>query len=89
MARVPNEPAAAPSTLSLHLDDRTDLRQTLLGGLHTLSTPATVRMAHGVIRVMQTDKLVEQRLRSSSARPTPPTRAAGYSGVRTPTTGRW
>lgn len=34
------------------------IRQTLLGGLHTLTTPATVHMARGVIRVIRTDKLI-------------------------------
>ena len=34
------------------------VRQTLLGGLHTLTTPATERMAHGVIKVIRTGKLI-------------------------------
>jgi hypothetical protein len=34
------------------------VRQSLLGGLHTLTTPATERMAHGVIKVIRTGKLI-------------------------------
>jgi hypothetical protein len=34
------------------------INQNLLGGLHTLGGPATETMAHGVLKVMRTDKLL-------------------------------
>ena len=60
VARVPGRRTGpVPSTLNVsNATAGGRIRQTLLGGLHTLTTPATERMARGVIRVIRTDKLI-------------------------------
>ncbi len=58
--RVPGTPVRSVPAL-LDVGSRPTgarIRDSLLGGLHTLTTPATVRMARGVIRVIRTDKLI-------------------------------
>lgn len=61
-ARVPGERAVLPSvdTLTVYPDRPTGrtVRQTLLGGLHTLAGPETEQMARGTLRVLRTDKML-------------------------------
>ena len=79
VARVPGHPlSAVPATLSITTAPaREVIRQSLLGGLHTLTTPATVRMARGVLRVIRTDKLIN----STPIKRGPPDRAHPSRGV--------
>lgn len=60
IARIPGRrtPAVHPTLAVTTVPTGAHVHQTLLGGLHTLTTPATVRMAHGVLRVIRTDKLI-------------------------------
>jgi hypothetical protein len=61
-ARVPGQAVTlrAEDTLTVHADQPTGeiVRQSLLGGLHTLKGPATEAMAAGVLQVLRTDKML-------------------------------
>jgi hypothetical protein len=59
VARVPGKAEAPPHTLSVTSNSTgVRVRQSLLGGLHTLTTRNTERMARGTLRVIRTDKLI-------------------------------
>jgi hypothetical protein len=60
-ARVPGTVTGVSDVNTLVVEARPTgqtVRQTLLGALHTLQGPQTETMAHGVLRVLRTDKLL-------------------------------
>ena len=70
-----------PSTLTVTTRATKDhIRQALLGGLHSLTTRATERMARGVLRVIRTDKLINGTPIKVGA-PDAAHRSRGFSGV--------
>lgn len=61
VARVPRKRLGSTSstlTVTTAATRGDHIRQSLLGGLHSVSTHATERMARGVLRVIRTDKLI-------------------------------
>src|SRR5262249_9226026 len=61
IARVPRKRSGdIPSTLTVTTAPtrRDQIRQSLLGGLHSFTSARTDRMARGVVRVIRTDKLI-------------------------------
>jgi hypothetical protein len=61
IARVPRKRSgnlASTLTVTTSAARREHIRQSLLGGLHSLTSSRTDRMARGVVRVIRTDKLI-------------------------------
>jgi hypothetical protein len=81
VARVPGRRlGSVPSTLEITTANTgSRVRQSLLGGLHSLTTPATERQANGVIKVIRIDKLINSTPIKVGA-PDAAHRSAGVTG---------